>query len=49
MLVDCTHHWMIDKANGPISTGLCNLCGEKKPFLNSWDSAVLSNTIPRDS
>jgi hypothetical protein len=37
---NCTHHWIIDKANGPTSNGLCSLCGEKRPFLNSWDSAV---------
>ena len=39
-MADCSHHWLIDKANGPISNGLCKLCGEERPFLNSWDSAV---------
>ena len=31
----CCHHWLIDKANGPLSHGVCMNCGEEKDFSNS--------------
>ena len=31
----CAHHWIIEKADGPRSTGRCNLCGEEREFSNS--------------
>ena len=38
----CTHHWLIDKPNGPTSQAACKLCGERAEFRNSmpgtgWD------------
>ncbi len=30
----CTHHWVIDPPNGPISYGTCKKCGETKEFVN---------------
>jgi len=30
----CPHHWQIEKAAGPVSIGICKLCGEKKEFKN---------------
>ncbi len=31
----CTHHWVIAAANGPVSEGMCNRCGEERGFTNS--------------
>ncbi len=31
----CTHHWVIDTANGPVSRGVCKLCQEVREFENS--------------
>ena len=31
----CEHHWIIDIANGPISSGICIKCKETKEFYNS--------------
>jgi len=34
-LQECIHHWKIEDANGPLSTGVCQLCGEVRDFHNS--------------
>jgi len=34
----CTHHWVIDRPNGPLSEGVCQRCGEKREFRNSVDN-----------
>ncbi len=34
-LVRCTHHWVIEGSNGPLSEGVCQNCGEKREFKNS--------------
>ncbi len=36
-VVVCTHHWIIEAANGPVSNGKCRLCGEVKEFSNSTE------------
>ncbi len=36
-VVACTHHWIIEAANGPVSNGKCRLCGEVKEFSNSTE------------
>ena len=38
----CTHHWLIDRPNGPTSLAVCKLCGDQTEFRNSiqgtgWD------------
>ena len=33
----CPHHWIIEAANGPVSTGRCRLCGEEREFSNSTE------------
>jgi hypothetical protein len=33
---DCRHYWVIEAADGPISNGVCKICGEKRKFYNSW-------------
>ena len=30
----CQHHWIIQDSEGPISTGLCQSCGQLKEFKN---------------
>ena len=39
------HHWRIDEANGPLSSGVCKICGIAKPFKN-WlsDTDFITNT-----
>lgn len=29
------HHWTIETANGPFSSGMCKLCGRVQRFTNS--------------
>ena len=31
----CSHHWVIEAANGPVSWGVCQICHEGKEFKNS--------------
>ncbi len=38
----CTHHWVIDTANGPVSRGVCKLCQEVREFGNSIDVSIWS-------
>ena len=33
----CSHHWMIQPADGPVSLGVCQFCFEAKEFKNSID------------
>ena len=38
----CCHHWMIQTAEGPVSSGICRYCMESREFNNSiddWDFA----------
>ncbi len=30
----CQHHWQIEDVAGRASTGVCNLCGAHKKFMN---------------
>lgn len=34
---ECTHTWVIDPPNGPVSEGHCRDCGEHKEFRNSYE------------
>ena len=36
----CTHHWAIEAANGPLSEGACQRCGEERRFSNSTEFAT---------
>ena len=31
----CCHHWVIQPANGPTSTGFCQKCFDTKEFSNT--------------
>lgn len=33
----CIHVWIIGKASGPTSKGVCNVCDEVRVFVNSPD------------
>ena len=30
----CSHHWIIEPSEGPVSRGLCQLCGDGRQFRN---------------
>ena len=30
----CRHQWVVESPNGPVSTGVCRLCGENRQFQN---------------
>ena len=38
-LMACTHHWVIEAANGPLSRGVCKLCQVVREFGNSIDAS----------
>ena len=38
---NCTHHWVIDRPNGPLSDGVCQRCGERREFTNSAEVASM--------
>ena len=42
----CSHHWIIEIAQGPTSKGVCKYCGEEKEFLNSWQDSLWEGDIP---
>lgn len=33
-MVQCEHFWIIETANGPVSSGVCRLCGSRREFHN---------------
>ncbi len=41
----CTHHWVIDAANGHLSRGVCKLCHTAREFENSLEATNWSRTI----
>ena len=36
----CRHHWVIQPADGPVSNGSCQICGESREFKNYVESAT---------
>ena len=40
----CQHHWLIKSADGPTSTGVCQVCGEAKDFNNYVETATWGDT-----
>ena len=42
---DCRHYWLIDRPAGPVSKGVCRLCGEEKAFQNYIEGSAWSNDI----
>ena len=39
-LAGCRHHWVIQPADGPVSNGSCQICGESREFKNYVESAT---------
>jgi len=31
---ECIHHWIIDPPDGPVSKGVCKICGAEEEFDN---------------
>ena len=44
----CQHYWMIDKPAGPVSTGVCRVCGEEREFRNYVEGSSWSNDVTLD-
>ncbi len=42
----CTHHWLIDLPEGPVSKGVCRLCGEEREFNNYADVDWFAYAFP---
>ena len=40
----CQHHWLIKAADGPMSAGICQTCGETKEFKNYVETATWGDT-----
>ena len=40
----CRHHWLIQPADGPVSRGVCRICGETREFKNYVESAAWGDT-----
>ena len=40
----CSHHWLIQAADGPTSSGVCRICGETKDFKNYVETATWGDT-----
>ena len=49
----CQHHWVIDSPNGPVSKGVCRICGEEREFQNSIEGSsfgtVYKERLPGNS
>lgn len=42
----CRHHWLIESVAGPISQGVCQLCGMKRDFDNYLTGCLKGNKEP---
>lgn len=42
----CCHHWISEAPSGPVSNGICRLCGEEKEFKNYIETAPTGNDAP---
>ncbi len=40
----CRHHWVIQPADGPMSNGVCRICGETRDFQNYVETATWGDT-----
>lgn len=36
----CRHHWVIQPATGPVSPGVCQICGEAREFKNYVEAST---------
>ncbi len=42
----CSHHWLIETADGPTSLGICKYCGAKKEFSNIFFDPMSNDDNP---
>ncbi len=42
----CRHHWIIETPIGPVSSGVCQVCGEIREFKNYIETAPWRDTVP---
>lgn len=45
-LEGCRHHWVIQPAAGPVSDGMCLLCGEVREFKNFIEASSWADDKP---
>jgi hypothetical protein len=45
---DHAHRWLIDEPNGPMSMGVCKVCGASKEFRNWIEQADYSTATERE-
>ena len=48
----CRHYWVIESPRGPVSTGVCRVCSERREFRNSfantgWERESMRNKRSR--
>lgn len=44
---NCRHHWLIERALGPTSRGICRFCGAEKIFLNIVEETESKSNLSR--
>ena len=42
---ECRHHWIIDTPAGPVSRGVCKLCGEAREFRNFLEGGYWEDDV----
>ncbi|MBI2936260.1 MAG: hypothetical protein HYY31_05585 [Chloroflexi bacterium] len=42
----CRHYWVIETPTGPVSEGICKLCGEQRKFKNYLDTTPYREDDP---
>ena len=43
----CRHHWIIQSATGPVSEGVCQVCGEVREFSNHVGASSRADERPK--
>jgi len=33
---ECTHHWVLELPDGPVTFGTCKKCGERRAYATAW-------------
>lgn len=41
----CAHHWVIETPSGPLSKGVCRICGMEKKFQNYLENSVWTSDV----
>ncbi len=43
---ECRHHWIIEAPVGPVSRGVCRVCGDVRQFKNYIEAAPWGEEAP---